>query len=143
MNDEKFLVNDGNSVKEVPVESKEATLTSTPAETGKPSRERTALEEEVDAEIIAKDKAALEDFDETQAIVVPAKRKRGRPTKQVVREFNCATCRERISELNAMKIGAGDNRYAIFCPYCQKSMGFIDVAAEQKLDALHRHPNSK
>jgi len=102
MNEEKFLVDDANSVKEVSVESKEPTLESTSAEIGKPE-----------------------------------KKKRGRKPKQlVVREYYCATCRETISDLNAMKINLGDGRFAVFCPTDQKSLGFVDKETETKLNRL-------
>jgi hypothetical protein len=82
---------------------------------------------------------------------VVQKKKRGRPSKnkvvialdpakegtdETVKEFRCATCREMIHERNLMKIGAGSNRWAIFCPYCQKSLGFLDQEMLDRVDAL-------
>lgn len=158
-NQEKFLVSDGNGVKEVPVElkdhSKDPKLTDEKfkelaAEEDKipgglsvagDLRKRTDLEKEVDAEIIAKGKDAVHDFDESQAIVVPAK-KRGRPAKKVAAEVKpekiwyCSTCRETISDKNVMKIGAGPNRWAVFCPQCQRSFGFQDEAVVKIVEKL-------
>jgi len=132
------LTNSGDKVVPVPVElkdhSKDPVLTP-------PKPERTELEREVDAEIIAKGKDAIKDFDESQAIVVPAK-KRGRPAKKVVAEVKpekiwyCSTCRETISDKNVMKIGAGTNRWAVFCPQCQRSFGFLDQEVQNKVAAL-------
>src|SRR5579863_8094429 len=90
------LTNSGDDVIHVPVETKESTLVSTPAETGKPE-------------------------------VSVVKKKRGRKPKVAtpvvetpLRDFYCATCRERHSELEVMKVAAGEDRSAIFCPNCQK-----------------------
>jgi hypothetical protein len=75
--------------------------------------------------------------------VVP-KRKRGRPKKAVaVKEYYCATCRERYLDSTVMKIGAGSGRHAIFCPNCQKSLGFSDVAADEKMAKLLKNPNKR
>jgi hypothetical protein len=106
-------------------------------------RERTELEKEVDQEIIAKGEKAVEDFDETQTITIPAKKKRGRPKKVVIREFYCATCREKYLETTVMKMPAGDNRAAIFCPSCSKSLGFFQPDVDEKIAKLHKNPSKK
>ena len=75
------IINDGDQAKLVPVtlkdHSKDPVLET--------KRERTALEKEVDAEIIAETCCA-------------PKRKRGRPKKitktELIREYYCGTCRE-------------------------------------------------
>lgn len=64
-----------------------------------------------------------------KAIVTPIveKKKRGRPSKtNVVREFYCSTCRDKHTDLTVMKMGAGSNRYAAFCPNCQKFLNYVD-----------------
>jgi hypothetical protein len=62
---------------------------------------------------------------------VVEKRKRGRPKKvtvdvKPVREFYCSTCRERFLENSIVKMQAGDNRYAAFCPGCTKFLSYVD-----------------
>jgi hypothetical protein len=143
------LTNAGDNVVPVPVElkdhSKDPVLTP-------PKRERTALEKEVDAEIIAKGDKAVDDFDHTQAITVTPKRKRGRPAKQnepigevkPEKIWYCSTCQETISDHNVMRIGAGDNRSAVFCPQCARSFGFEDVELHNKVEQLIRdNPTGK
>ncbi|MGH7974754.1 MAG: hypothetical protein ACREBR_04465 [bacterium] len=130
MSEEFGLTNSGDGIVPVPVEKKEPTLV---------KRERTALEKEVDAELIAKG-PNNPDFLAGDALTVYPKKKRGRPAKQhvgvestveVKPQWRCSTCQEHIDDKNVMKIGAGDNRWAVFCPYCQKSLGFQD-------DVLHK-----
>lgn len=114
-------------------------------------RERTELEKEVDAEIIAKGKDAVNDFDESSAITVTPKKKRGRPAKKVAteevappKEWYCSTCRENINDKNVMKIGAGLNRWAVFCPQCQRSFGFQDQSMHDKVaDFIKNNPTGK
>ena len=131
MSEEQGYTNDGDSIKSIPVESKEPTLVSTPAEMSKPETE---VKEE--------------------SVVTPVveKKKRGRPFKksivrgeavEVVREYYCATCRQHYDDLSVMKMGAGSGRYAIFCNNCQKSLGFSDFAAEETLAKLHKNPSHK
>ena len=76
------------------------------------------------------------------------KRKRGRPRKVVEevvpeREWYCSTCRETIADHNAMKIGVGTNRWAVFCPQCQRSFGFLDQAMLDKVAKLIRDNPTK
>lgn len=107
MNEEKFSVNDGDEVKQISVESKEATLEATPAEMGKP-----------------------------EAPVV-LKKKRGRPARSTtvtsakvedkkMQDFYCSTCRERFTDLTVTKMAAGTDRYAAFCPNCTKFLTYVD-----------------
>lgn len=132
MNDKEFgITNVGtDGIQQIPLEMKEPTLL----------KEAFKLQEEI--------KNNQETFATTSVLPVE-KKKRGRPSKKhigvdlansesdvTVREFRCATCRELIHEKNLMKIGAGDNRWAIFCPYCQKSLGFLDQAMLDKVQAL-------
>ena len=75
---------------------------------------------------------------------VVEKRKRGRPKKAAaVREYYCSTCRDRYTDLTVMQMGCGEGRYAIFCPNCQKALGFNDFAANEKMAKLLKHPNQK
>lgn len=53
-----------------------------------------------------------------------------------VRKWRCATCQEVFDDKNVMKIGAGTNRYAVFCPMCQKSLGFEDPVVLDTVAAL-------
>ena len=116
MNDDTFLVNDGQKdVKEVPVESKEATLS----------------KDEIGINYVGN---------------IPAKKKRGRPSKKAVaqsQEYYCSTCRERYSEEAINKQGAGAGRFAAFCPNCAKFLNFFDLHTSKKMDQLLRHPTSK
>jgi hypothetical protein len=60
------------------------------------------------------------------------------------REWYCSTCRENISDKNVMKIGAGDNRWAVFCPQCQRSFGFQDQAVIDKVaELIKNNPTGK
>lgn len=52
------------------------------------------------------------------------------------KEWYCSTCRENIADKEVMKIGAGDNRWAVFCPQCQRSFGFQDQAALDQVAAM-------
>lgn len=87
-----------------------------------------------------------------EEVVVPPieKKKRGRPTKKVAEEVKpekiwyCSTCRETISNSNIMRIGAGENRCAVFCPQCQRSFGFEDQAMLDKVAGFIRdNPTGK
>ena len=73
------------------------------------------------------------------------KKKRGRPKKAAaVREFYCSTCRETHSELVVMKMPAGDNRWAIFCPNCQKNLTFLQPDLDKKVsDLIKNNPTGK
>lgn len=108
---------------------------------------RSELEKEVDAEIIAKGADAVNDFDASQAIVVTPKKKRRAAKKEaelVPVSFPCKSCGEMITDRNVMKIGAGTDRYAVFCPFCQRSLGFIDEVFQQKvLDLATNNPTGK
>lgn len=109
-------------------------------------RKRTTLEKQVDAEIIAKGPEAAKDFDHTKAITVTPKVKRTRKakvvigvdpaapgTEETVVSFKCKSCDELITSKNVMKIGAGKDRYAAFCPFCQRSLGFIDEVFQNRV----------
>lgn len=90
----------------------------------------------------------LEQSVNQEVVVTPAKKKRGRPAKVPVvapRQFRCSTCQESFTEDTVMKIGAGDNgRSAIFCPNCQKSLGFLDLVFEQQIaDLVKNNPTGK
>jgi len=75
---------------------------------------------------------------------VVEKRKRGRPKKATaVREYYCSTCREKYDDLTVMKMGAGEGRFAIFCPQDQRSLGFSDFAADEKMAKLLKNTNKR
>jgi hypothetical protein len=60
------------------------------------------------------------------------------------REWYCATCRETIPDSQVMKMGAGDNgRAAIFCCYCQKSLGFLQPDVDTIVDNLIKNNPTK
>ena len=63
-------------------------------------------------------------------------KKRGRPKKVESKQWRCSTCREVFDDAGVMKIGAGTNRYAVFCPNCQKSLGFEDQVVLDTVAAL-------
>jgi hypothetical protein len=117
MSDEQFIVNEGDGAKLIPVQSKEPTLVS----------------DDKLKEMAAHEEATTKDVAGPLAISseLLAKRKRGRP-KKVAAEVKpekiwyCSTCRKTISDKNVMRIGAGENRYAVFCSECQRSFGFED-----------------
>ena len=78
------------------------------------------------------------------------KKKRGRPAKKTVEEekpekiWYCSTCRETISDSNVMRIGAGENRCAVFCPQCQRSFGFEDKVMHDKVaEFIKNNPTGK
>lgn len=79
-----------------------------------------------------------------------AKKKRGRPAKKVisevkpVREWYCSTCREYYTDLTIMKMGAGDNRYAAFCPNDQKFLSYVDEVMQKTVkDWADNNPTGK
>lgn len=113
---EEFIVGDGDAAKLVPVELKDH------------SKDPVIAELKKEAPVIEK-------------------KKRGRPKKvaeKPLREFYCSTCREVISELNVMKIGCGPNRAALFCPQCQRSLGFFQPDLDEKVaDLIKNNPTGK
>jgi len=77
-------------------------------------------------------------------VPVVEKKKRGRPKKAAaIREYYCSTCRDRYTDLTVMQMGCGEGRYAIFCPNCQKALGFNDFAADEKMAKLLKNPNKR
>lgn len=160
MTRESGYTNDGiDGVKAIPVESKEPTLVSTPAEMGKPDARKETLKE-------------LVVYDQEININEPPKKKRGRPSKKFlelvkeedkieggltaispkllkevtpVREWYCSTCREVVNEKTIMKIGTGDSgRYAAFCGMCQRSLGFIQPDLDEKVaNLIKNNPTGK
>jgi len=120
MSEENFIVNDGDGAKLVPVESKEPTLNPAPKKKrGRPAKNITPVEVRT---------STAEPSAVTESV----------PVEDVVaeREWYCSTCRENISDKNVMKIGAGDNRFAVFCPQCQRSFGFQDQEVLDKVAFL-------
>src|ERR1039458_9716940 len=131
MSNEQFIVNEGDGAKLVPVQAKEPTLMS-----------------DEDFKKMAEHEAETTKDVAGPLAISPelvAKKKRGRPAKKVdapaveVKKANperiwyCSTCRETIADHNVMKIGAGTNRWAVFCPQCQRSFGFLDQAMLDKV----------
>src|SRR5271157_5892035 len=97
---ENFIVNDGDQAKLVPVTLKDHSKDPVITDLVKEMEKQTGVSAELVTPVIEK-------------------KKRGRPKKatqpEPMREWYCGTCREVIIEKNAMVIGCGDNRKAIFC----------------------------
>jgi len=120
-----FIVNDGDQAKLVPVTLKDHSKDPMITELVKEMEKQTG----VPAELVAP---------------VVEKKKRGRPKKAAaVREYYCSTCREKYDDLTVMKMGAGEGRFAIFCPQDQRSLGFSDFAADEKMAKLLKNPNKR
>ena len=128
MSEEKFIVGDADGPKLVPVETKDH------------SKEPKLMNDE------QLRKHAEHEAETTKEVIGPMaispellkKAKRGRPKKEnkPARNWRCGTCQEVFDDKNVMKIGAGTNRYAVFCPICQKSLGFEDPVVLETVDAL-------
>lgn len=124
-----FIVNEGDGAKLLPVEAKEPTIV-------KEIQEAIEKTTGAPAELVTP---------------IVAKKKLGRPKKVVtvheevvVRQFRCSTCQESFDDTAIMRLAAGENRYAAFCPNCQKSMGFVDEAFQQKIsDLITNNPTGK
>lgn len=130
MSEENFIVNEGDGAKLVPVEAKEPTLA--PVQ-GKKKRGRPAKKAIVPVEV-------KESLDTPSAVTEDI------PTEDVVaeKEWYCSTCRENIADKNVMKIGAGVDRWAVFCPQCQRSFGFVDQAVLNAVaDLIKNNPTGK
>lgn len=85
-------------------------------------------------------------------VLVPVveKKKRGRPPKKVaeevkpIQEWYCSTCREHYSDSSVMKMGAGTNRYAVFCPTDQKFLNYVDEVVQKTVkDWIDNNPTGK
>jgi len=131
MSEEFGLTNSGDKVVQVPVEKKEPNL----------------------VPIVKKDVTqTAEEFVKNIPPVIE-KKKRGRPKKVATvvkatapvvvepakpepRTWHCSSCQEDFNDKNVMKIGAGTNRWAVFCPQCQRSFGFQDQEVLNKVAAL-------
>ena len=125
MSDEFGIVNEGDQAKLVPVVLKDHSKDPVITDLVKEMEKQTG----VPAELVAS---------------VVEKKKRGRPKKAaVVREYYCSTCQEKYDDLTVMKMGAGEGRYAIFCPQDQRSLGFSDFAADEKMAKLLKNPNKR
>jgi hypothetical protein len=122
---EEFIVGDGDQAKLVPVELKDHSKDPVIADLVKEMEKQTG----VPAELLSP---------------VVEKKKRGRPKKTAaIREYYCSTCREKYDDLTVMKMGAGEGRFAIFCPQDQRSLGFSDFAADEKMAKLLKNPNKR
>jgi len=124
-------------------------------------KERTELEKQVDAEIIAEVeqlvknpeelKAHIEDMEnDPETIRVPGKKDK----KLTPRSFYCSTCREWFLEDKADKRPMGfnrtedgtlltsSNRFSVFCPSCSKFISIQDPETEAKVkDAINKVGN--
>jgi hypothetical protein len=133
MSEENAIVNDGDGAKLVPVEAKECTLTPAPEAKKKRPYNR-------------KPKTGLTPVEVRTSTAEPSAVTESVPVEDVVaeREWYCSTCRENISDKNVMKIGAGTDRWAVFCPQCQRSFGFIDQAVLDKVaELIKNNPTGK
>ena len=131
MSEEFGLTNSGDNVVPVPVEVKEPTI---------PAAELTKIAPPVE------------------------KKKRGRPAKRSLKpiegavevapveeveekldkEWYCSTCRERYTDSSVMKMGAGTNRYAVFCPSCTKFLNYVDEVVQNTVkDWVDNNPTGK
>jgi len=127
MSEENFIVNDGDGAKLVPVESKEPTLAP------KKKRGRPA-------------KNTLTPVEVRTSTAEPSAVTESVPVEDVVaeREWYCSTCRENIADKNVMRIGAGTDRWAVFCPQCQRSFGFVDqVVLDKVAELIKNNPTGK
>ena len=132
MSEENFIVNEGGGAKLVPVEAKEPTIAPA-AETPKKKRPYNR-------------KPKLAPVEVRTSIAEPSAVTESIPVEEVPeeREWYCSTCRENISDKNVMKIGAGDNRWAVFCPQCQRSFGFQDQEVLDKVaELIKNNPTGK
>jgi hypothetical protein len=122
---EEFIVGDGDQAKLVPVELKDHSKDPVITDLVKEMEKLTGVPPEMLAPVVEK-------------------KKRGRPKKvAAVREYYCSTCREKYDDLTVMKMGCGESRFAIFCPNCQKALGFNDAAANEKMAKLLKNPNKR
>ncbi len=160
MSDEQFIVNEGNGAKLVPVEAKEPTLMSDAklkemAEHEAETTKNVTGPLAISPELLAKAKKkrpynrkpkTLTPVEVRTSTAEPSAVTESVPEQEVPeeREWYCSTCRENISDKNVMKIGAGDNRWAVFCPQCQRSFGFQDQAVIDKVaEFIKNNPTGK
>jgi len=140
MSEEKFIVEGGNGPELKPVEVKDHSA----------DPKLTTEQEERLRRQAAHEDATTKDVIGPMAIspeLLAQAKKRGRPKKKVeqpARNWRCGTCQEIFDDKQVMKIGAGENRYAVFCPYCQKSLGFQDQAVlDTVAELIKNNPNFK
>lgn len=127
-----FIVNDGDGAKLVPVEAKEPTIV-------KEAKEAMEKLTAVPAELITPVTSKKRKYTKKVKVDAPVEEVKEKP-----QTWYCSTCREDIDDKNAMKIGAGPNRWAVFCPQCQRSFGFQDQAMHDKVaDFVKNNPTGK
>ncbi len=126
MSEEFGLTNAGDNIVPVPVEVKEPTI---------PAAELTKIPQPIEKK--KRGRPAKRSLTPPQGVAEVA------PVEEVVEKLEeqekiwyCSSCRETISDQNVMKIGAGTNRYAVFCPMCQRAFGFEDQDLQDKVAAL-------
>jgi hypothetical protein len=161
MSQDNFIAGDADGPKLVPVEAKEPTLVSD--EQLKRLKRRAEHEAEttkdvvgpmvISPELLAKMKKKRPYNRKPKVIPVEVKTSATEPSAvtesvpveeaPVEREWYCSTCRENISDKDVMRIGAGDNRSAIFCPNCQRSFGFQDKVVADKIAELIKNNPTK
>jgi hypothetical protein len=141
-----FIVNDGDGAKLVPVEAKD--YSNDPKLTDEKFKERAEHEAETTKDVVGPMAISPE-------LLAKTKKKIGRPKKvpgaapveekqEKPKYWYCSTCRENIDDKNVMKIGAGTNRWAVFCCQCQRSFGFQDQDLHDKVAKLIRdNPTGK
>lgn len=144
MSEEKFITEGGNGPELRPVEQKDHSADPKLADE-KWLREKAKIEEETTKGVVGPMACSPEIYKAVKE--ANTKKKAGRPKKKVeepARKWRCGTCQEIFEDKHVMKIGAGDNRYAVFCPYCQKSLGFQDqTVLDTVADLIKNNPTGK
>lgn len=135
MNEEKEfgLTNSGDNVVQVPVELKDHSKDPVIAAVPKKKRGRPA-------------KNALTPIEIKPSVTVPSAVTESLPEvkEKPAKEWYCSSCQETISDKEVMKIGAGTNRWAVFCPMCQRAFGFEDQDLQDKVaDLIKNNPTGK
>ena len=144
MSEEKFIREGGNGPELAPVENKDHS-----ADPKLMSDEQLRKHAEFETEATKNCVGPLACSPEIYKAVKEAntKKKAGRPKKKIEEpavKWRCGTCQEHFDDKQVMKIGAGDNRFAVFCPNCQKSLGFQDQAVlDTVADLIKNNPTGK
>lgn len=134
MTEDNFIVNDGDGAKLVPVEAKEPTLApvATPNKKKRPYNRKAKTLAPVEVRTSSAEPSAVTESVPQQEVEATEK------------EWYCSTCRLNISDKEVMRIGAGTDRCAVFCPMCQKSFGFQDQAVLDKVaELIKNNPTGK
>jgi len=133
MSEDNAIVNEGDAAKLISVELKDHSKD--PVITDEKFRELAEQESKIEG---------IGPLAISPELLLQGKKKRGRPAKKaVVREFYCGTCREKYDDLTVMKMGAGEGRWAIFCPVDQKALGFLQPDLDKKVADLVKNNPTK